>query len=84
MATAKVVRRKPEEERKTQYLRVRLTAEHYAMLSELARHRGIALSAWVTQALLDVAREEIRQREAKGEAPVGASPPRVTRSRSRP
>ena len=46
-------------ERKTTYLRVRLTPEHRGKIDEAARRKGISVSAWVTERMLDCARREL-------------------------
>ena len=53
---------KPEETRKTGFLRVRLSAAHEAEIKEAADRVGISVSAWATERLLKAARQE----KAKG------------------
>lgn len=53
--------RKPEELRKTEYLRVRVSKEHKALMHEAAQQAGISLSAWAVERLLRVAREEVME-----------------------
>jgi hypothetical protein len=55
-----VKRRKPEEQRRTVYLRVRLTAEQEALIKEAAAIAGITVSAWAVERLIRAARTEKR------------------------
>lgn len=59
-----IKRRKPAAERKTLYLRVRLTQEQHDLLKEVAGHAGISISAWAIERLLRAARAEQRGRES--------------------
>ncbi len=52
----------PEEDRKSGFLRVRLSAAHEAEIKEAAKRAGISVSAWATERLLKAARQE----KAKG------------------
>lgn len=56
-----VQRRKPDKTRKEAHLRVRLSPAHMNELKAAAEHAGITLSAWVTERLLQCARQEKRQ-----------------------
>jgi uncharacterized protein (DUF1778 family) len=51
-------RRKPEELRKTKYLRVRVSQDQKDLLQQAADQAGITLSAWAVERLLRIAREE--------------------------
>lgn len=64
-AVAKTVkRRKPAAERRTLYLRVRLTEEQHELFKGAAEHAGITMSAWATERLLRAARAEKRGKES--------------------
>jgi predicted HicB family RNase H-like nuclease len=52
----------PEEDRKSGFLRVRLSAAHQEEIKEAAKQAGISVSAWATERLLKAARQE----KAKG------------------
>lgn len=56
-----VERRKPDKSRKEAHLRVRLAPAHMAEIKAASDHAGITLSAWVTERLLQCARQEKRQ-----------------------
>jgi uncharacterized protein (DUF1778 family) len=59
MAKAKTIqRRKPDEERRTLYLRVRLTADQDAMMKEAAASAGITVSSWAVERLVRAAKAE--------------------------
>jgi uncharacterized protein (DUF1778 family) len=59
MAKAKTIqRRKSDEERRTLYLRVRLTADQDAMLKEAANSAGITVSSWAVERLVRAAKAE--------------------------
>ncbi len=51
-------RRKPAEVRKESHLRVRVAEAHMKEFQAAAKRAGISLSAWVTERLLRVARQE--------------------------
>ncbi len=53
-----VKRRKSDEVRKTAPLRVRVAESHMEEFKAAAQKAGISLSAWVTERLLRVARQE--------------------------
>jgi uncharacterized protein (DUF1778 family) len=55
-----IKRRKPDEERRTLYLRVRLTPEQDAMMKEAATSAGITLSSWAVERLVRAAKAERR------------------------
>ena len=55
---AKIKRRKPAEVRKEAHLRVRLAESHMEEIKAAALKAGISVSAWVTERLLKVARQE--------------------------
>ena len=57
-SVAKIKRRKPDEERRTLYLRVRLTAEQDVMMKEAAASAGITVSAWAVERLVRAAKAE--------------------------
>lgn len=59
-----VQRRKPASARKEAHLRVRLAPAHMNEIKAAAEHAGISLSAWVTERLLQCARQEKRQANA--------------------
>jgi uncharacterized protein (DUF1778 family) len=59
-----IQRRKSDEERRTVYLRVRLTGEQDALLKEAAASAGITLSSWCVERLVRAAKAE-RRAEAK-------------------
>jgi uncharacterized protein (DUF1778 family) len=61
--TKAIQRRKPEEERRTVYLRVRLTAEQDALFKEAASLAGITLSSWAVERLVRAAKAERRAEE---------------------
>ncbi|MDD2730725.1 MAG: DUF1778 domain-containing protein [Candidatus Portnoybacteria bacterium] len=52
-------RRKPENIRKTEYLRVRVSEEQKDVMQRAANQAGITLSAWAVERLLRTAREEV-------------------------
>jgi len=56
--TKAIKRRKPDEERRTVYLRVRLTEEQDAMFKESAKNAGITVSAWAVERLVRAAKAE--------------------------
>jgi uncharacterized protein (DUF1778 family) len=53
-----VARRKPDEERRTLYLRVRLTAEQDAAFKTAAASAGITVSSWAVERLVKAAKAE--------------------------
>lgn len=53
-----IKRRKPAAERKTVYLRVRVSEAHEGEIKDAATNAGISISAWVTERLLRCARQE--------------------------
>jgi uncharacterized protein (DUF1778 family) len=55
-----IKRRKPDEERRTLYLRVRLTPEQDVMMKEAATNAGITLSSWAVERLVRAAKAERR------------------------
>jgi predicted HicB family RNase H-like nuclease len=55
-----IKRRKPAEQRKTVYLRVRITEVHEKEIKAAAAKAGISVSAWVVERLLKAARQENR------------------------
>ena len=55
---AKIERRKPAEVRKEAHLRVRVSESHMEEFKAAAERAGISLSAWATERLLRVARQE--------------------------
>jgi uncharacterized protein (DUF1778 family) len=61
-------RRKPDDKRRTKYLRVRLTAEQDALLRAAADSAGITVSSWAVERLVKAAKNEQR---TKGAAPPG-------------
>jgi predicted HicB family RNase H-like nuclease len=56
--TDKIERRKPADSRKEAHLRVRVSEAHMEAFKAAAEKAGISLSAWVTERLLRVARQE--------------------------
>lgn len=54
----KIERRKPAEARKEAHLRVRVAESHMDEFKAAAEKAGISLSAWVTERLLRIARQE--------------------------
>jgi predicted HicB family RNase H-like nuclease len=58
MAATKGAHRKPAAKRRTKYLRVRLTPDVHERFEAAAEAAGINLSAWVTDRLLRVAKDE--------------------------
>jgi uncharacterized protein (DUF1778 family) len=58
MKKPEIKRRKPEADRRTLYLRVRLTPEQDALIKEAASHAGITTSAWAVERLVRTARAE--------------------------
>jgi uncharacterized protein (DUF1778 family) len=58
--TKAIKRRKPDEDRRTVYLRVRLTPEQDAMMKEAAALAGITVSAWAVERLFRAAKAERR------------------------
>lgn len=56
--TKEIERRKPAEVRKESHLRVRVSEAHMDEFKAAASKAGISLSAWVTERLLRVARQE--------------------------
>ena len=57
-----IVRRKPEEDRRTIFLRVRLTPDQDVLLKGAAAHAGISISSWAVERLLRAARAEQAER----------------------
>jgi uncharacterized protein (DUF1778 family) len=57
---SKVVRRKADDDRRTLYLRVRLTGEQDQLVKDAAKLAGITVSAWAVRHLVRVARQELR------------------------
>jgi uncharacterized protein (DUF1778 family) len=55
-----VKRRKPDDERRTVYLRVRLTAEQDTMFKSAASSAGITTSSWAVERLVRAAKAERR------------------------
>jgi uncharacterized protein (DUF1778 family) len=60
MKKSPIKRRKPDEERRTLYLRVRLTAEQDQLIKEAAAHAGITTSSWSVERLVRTARQELK------------------------
>jgi uncharacterized protein (DUF1778 family) len=59
VARAKAIqRRKPDEDRRTVFLRVRVTPEQDAMLKDAAASAGITLSSWAVERLVRAAKAE--------------------------
>lgn len=58
MTSKTVKRRKADEDRRTVYLRVRLTSEQDELIKEAAALAGITVSAWCVERLLRAARSE--------------------------
>lgn len=54
-------RRKSDEVRKDTNLRMRISPAHLATFKDAAERAGISLSAWVTDRLLRVARQEQKE-----------------------
>lgn len=50
--------RKPEEKKRTKWLRVRLTPETDALIKAAAETAGITVSAWATERLVSAAKKE--------------------------
>ncbi len=48
----------PEEDKKSGFLRVRLSVAHQDEIKEAAKRAGISVSAWATERLLRAARQE--------------------------
>jgi uncharacterized protein (DUF1778 family) len=65
MPDDEVVPRKPDADRRSAYLRVRLTEDQLVMIKEAAKHAGITVSAWVQERLVRVARQERRRTAAE-------------------
>ena len=63
LVTKAIQRRKPEDERRTVYLRVRLTTEQDALLKAAASLAGITLSSWAVERLVRAAKAERRAEE---------------------
>jgi uncharacterized protein (DUF1778 family) len=59
-ATKTITRRKPDEERRTLYLRVRLTPEQDALMKGAAASAGITVSSWAVERLIRAAKAERR------------------------
>jgi uncharacterized protein (DUF1778 family) len=55
-----IQRRKADEDRRTVFLRVRLTPEQDAMLKDAAASAGITVSAWAVERLVKAAKAERR------------------------
>jgi hypothetical protein len=53
-----IKRRKPAAERKTVYLRVRISESHEKEIKDAAIRAGIGVSAWAIERLLKCARQE--------------------------
>jgi uncharacterized protein (DUF1778 family) len=49
---------KPEEKRRSKFLRIRLTPEQDAMIKDAAETAGITVSAWASERLLAAAKRE--------------------------
>jgi len=60
-----VKHRKPAERRRTLYLRVRLTPDAHARITEAADAANITVSAWVVDRLMKAARAERRETESE-------------------
>jgi len=58
--TAKIKRRKPTKDRRTAFLRVRLTEEQHQQITEAAKEMGISISAWVVMTLVRATREQAK------------------------
>jgi uncharacterized protein (DUF1778 family) len=58
-----IKRRKPDAERRTVYLRVRLTGEQDELIKDAAKLAGISVSAWTVERLVRIARTELRAEE---------------------
>jgi uncharacterized protein (DUF1778 family) len=58
VASKTIKRRKADEERRTVYLRVRLTADQNELIKEAAALAGITVSAWSVERLVRAARSE--------------------------
>ncbi len=56
--TDKIERRKPDDMRKEAHLRVRVSEAHMEAFKAAATKAGISISAWVTERLLRVAKQE--------------------------
>jgi uncharacterized protein (DUF1778 family) len=56
--TARIKRRKPASERRTEFLRVRLTEEQHRLIKAAATHTGVSISAWTVMTLVRIAREQ--------------------------
>jgi uncharacterized protein (DUF1778 family) len=54
-----IKRRKPDELRKTIFLRVRLTEEQDKLIRDAAQLAGILVSPWAVERLVRAAREEL-------------------------
>ncbi len=65
--------RKPEEKRRTKWLRVRLTPEIDAAIKRAADLAGVTVSAWATERLFTAAKKEGRN-AAKNEEKDSAYP----------
>lgn len=62
MARAKKIqRRKADEDRRTVFLRVRLTPEQDSMIKEAAASAGITVSSWTVERLLRAAKVERKE-----------------------
>lgn len=59
-ADDQIQRRKPDDERRRVFLRVRLTSEQDAMIKEAAASAGITVSSWAVERLLRAAKAERR------------------------
>ncbi len=58
LMTTRIKRRKPANERRDVYLRVRITEEQQELLKAAAKHTGVTVSAWCVMELLRAARRE--------------------------
>ena len=53
-----IKRRKPASDRKSVFLRVRVTAEQKKLIDAAAAHSGISVSSWAVERLVRLARAE--------------------------
>jgi hypothetical protein len=59
--TSRIKRRKPASERRTAFLRVRLTDEQHELITTAAASMGISISAWTVMSLVRAAREQAKR-----------------------
>lgn len=63
MSDTQIKRRKPKEKRKVEYVRARVTSVQKELIQRAADHAGIAVSSWMVDRLLRIAREELAKED---------------------